>query len=146
MHEYQAILEFAPRFGRRIGRVQNSMLGHEPATTDAELRIAFASEHTLNELHARPDATRILPATARPPKPFAKQSASQNQSAFTFLQLTCQRSRLSSGAHADAHQSGKQCRRDREARALGNVIDAAGDFQPTARPDHAGEQFGQALA
>ena len=40
---------------------------------------------------------------------------------------------------------GEEVGRNGQPRALGDVVDAADDLQPQARPDHRGEQVGQAL-
>lgn len=53
---------------------------------------------------------------------------------------------LPGGAHADGDQAGQQVGGDGETRALGDVVDLAGNFQTTAGPaGQGGEQFSQGL-
>ncbi len=144
--EDEAVLQLAARLGRGIALVEDAVLRHEPAAADAALRVAFAGEHAFDELHARPNAARVLPAAAGAAEPFAEQRARQHQPALVLLQLARQRGRLAGRAHADADQRRQQRRRDRQTRAFGDVVDAAGDFQAAPRPDNARQQFGQALA
>ena len=122
------------------------MLGHEPATADAGFRVALAGEHAFDEFHARPYAARVLPAAAGTAEPFAQQRAGQDQPTLVLLQLTGQRRGLAGGTHADADQRGQERRRDRQTRALGNVVDAGRNFQTATRPDHARQQVGETLA
>ena len=144
--QHQAVLQLAAGLRRGVALVQDAVLRHQPAAADAELRVALAGEHAFDQLHAGPDAARVLPAAAGAAEPFAEQRARQHQPALVLLQLAGQRGRLAGGAHADADQRGQQVRGDRQARALGDVVHVADDLQPAARPDHARQQLGQALA
>ncbi len=60
--KHEAILKSLARLCGSLGRSQDTVLWHEAPAADADLGIAFRSEHPLDELHARPDAAGILPA------------------------------------------------------------------------------------
>ena len=57
-----------------------------------------------------------------------------------------QRGGLPGGPHAGGDQAAEEVGRDGQARALGDVVDAADDLQPQPGADHARQQVGQALA
>ena len=117
----------------------------KPAATDAVLRVALLHGHALDQLDARPGAARVLPAAAGAAEPFAENRAGRDQPALLFLERPGQRLRLTGGPHADGDEAGKQVRRDRQARALRNVVDVAHDLQTETGADQPGEQIGQML-
>jgi hypothetical protein len=57
-----------------------------------------------------------------------------HEPAFGLGERASERSRLAGGPHADGDQGGEQVGGDGEPRALGDVIDAADELQPQARP------------
>ena len=57
----------------------------QPAAADAELRIAVAGQHALDQLHPRPDAAGVLPPAARAADPFAQNRAGRDQPSFCPL-------------------------------------------------------------
>ena len=110
------------------------------------LGIAFAGDRAGDELHARPDAAGILPASARSAEPFTENRAGGDEAALVFLQLARERARSGRWAHADGDERGEQIRRNGEPRAFGDFVDVADDFQTQPGTDDAGQQVGKTLA
>jgi len=141
--EHQALLQAFPRLFRNVVLIQNPVRRHEAAAADAKLGIAFRRDYAANQFHARPYAAGILPAAARAAEPFAQQRAREHKAPFLLLQRARQRLGLAGRPHADRNQRGEQVGRDRQARAFGNIIDMADQFQSAPRPEDARQQVGQ---
>ena len=146
MDEDQAFLEGAAGFGRGILVIEDAVLGHEPAAADAEFGVVLRGEDTGNEFHAGPDASAILPATARTAEPFAQDRAGKDESTLAFLECTGEGGRLTGGAHADRDERSEEAGGDGEARAFGDIVDARDELEAASGAGDLGEQFGQALA
>ncbi len=146
MHKHQRFLQsLAGVIGDPVA--PEHLVGRQKtAARDSSFRVAFTRRDAGDEFDARPDAARVLPATARSAEPLAQQGSRQDDPALRFLQAALQRSRLPRGPHADADQATQQVGRDRQARSLGNVVHARHDLDSQARSDHAFEEVGQALA
>ena len=97
----------------------------------------------LDELDAGKDAARILPAAAGASQPFAQDRPSHDDLGFLGVERAGQVARLAGRAHQERDQRGQQVRRDRQARALGDVVDLADDLQPVPGPDDPRQQVGE---
>ena len=122
-------------------------MGQQAAAADAEFGIAFAGRHAVNQLDAGPDAAGILPAAAGAAEPLAENGARGHQAAVVLLEPAGERVDLAGGAHAHGDQAGQQVGGDGQARALGNVVHLADDFDAVAGPaGEPREQVGERLA
>ena len=143
--EDQAVLQLSRASRRRRRRGQNVVARQQAAPADAVFRIAWPSRDAFDELDARPDAAGILPAAAGAAEPLAQDGARGDEPALGFRQWAVERLGLPGGPHADGDQRGEQVGGDRQARALGDAVDAADELQPMPGPDDARQQIGQAL-
>ena len=76
------------------------MAGQQTPAADAVLGVVRAGKHARDQLDARPDAARILPAAAGAGQPFAQDGPRRHQPPFVLGQLAGERARLPGGAHA----------------------------------------------
>ena len=104
MHHHQAILQQLACGRRRFFGREDVVLRQQAATADAIFRIIGLRFHPLDHLHARPNAARILPTTARAAQPFAQNGTRRNDAPFCFGQLTGERGGLARGTHTDCDQ------------------------------------------
>ena len=81
-----------------------------------------------DELDAGPDATGVLPTSARAADPFAEDGAGENEAALVFLQGASERLGLAGGPHEDADEGGEQVGGDGEAGTFGDVVDGGDEF------------------
>ena len=109
------------------------MIGQQASAADAEFGVAFGSGHAVDELDAGPDAAGILPAAAGAAEPFAEDGARGDEAAVGFFEAAGEGGDLAGGAHADRDQAGQQIGGDGEARAFGNIVDLADDFDAAVR-------------
>ena len=150
VHQHQALLQFLARRLRNPVGGEDLVIGQQASAADAELRIALARLHAVDQLDAGPDAAGILPAAAAAAEPFAEDGARRHQAAVVFLERAGERVDLVGGAHAHRDQAGQQIGGDGEARALRNVVHLADDFDAVAglagEPrEQVGERLGGAL-
>ena len=146
MDEDQALLQQPPGLGRCVLRTEDAVGRHEPAAADAELRIALAGQDAGDELHSRPDASRVLPASAGASQPLAEERPGEDETPLLLEQRALDGAGLTRGAHAGRHQGSEERGGDGEARALGNPVHRAHELEPEAGPDHPRQQVGQALS
>ena len=101
----------------------------------------LAGRHAVDELDAREDAARVLPAAARAAEPLAEDRPGDDHPRLLGVERPGQVPRLAGRPHQEADQRGEQVRRDRQPRPLGDVVDLADDLQPEPRPDHPRQQL-----
>ena len=121
------------------------MIGEQAPARHAALDIAFLRQRPLDELHARPHAAGILPASARSAEPLAEDGAGGDHAAFGLFQRSGHLPGLAGGPHADADEAGQEVGAYRQARAFGDVVDFADQLEAAARPDHLGEHIAEFL-
>ena len=97
----------------------------------------------MNQLDSRPHPAGILPAAPRAPQPLAQNGARRHQPAVGFAQAAGEGADLVGGPHTQGNEAGEKVGGDRQARAAGNVIHLADDFDAVARPAN---QVGQDVA
>ena len=132
MDEDEAVLEALAGFGSDFVGGENAVIGEQAAAADAEFDVAFGGGNAFDELDAGPNATGVLPATAGATEPLAEDRAGCDEAAFWFRERAGERCGLTGGAHADGDERCEQIGGDSEARALGNVVDVADDFEAEA--------------
>jgi hypothetical protein len=150
VHQHQAVFELLARRGRNLRGIEDAVSRQQAAAADAEFGIALTGGHAVDQLDARPDAARILPAAARPADPFAQNGARGHQAPVGFLQAAGERVDLPGGAHAGRNQAGQQTGGNGQAAALGNVVDLGDDFDSQPRRarqplQHARQRLGGAF-
>ena len=100
-----------------------------------------------DELHAGPDAARVLPAAARPGEPLAQDGARGDEAAFVLLERSAVSDcGLSGGAHADGDEARQQAGGDGQPRSFGDAVDLADEFEADAPARRVAQQVLQALA
>ena len=134
VHQHQALLELLAGLLRHLGQAEDSVIGQQAAAADAEFGIALLRAHAVNQLDARPHAARILPAAARARQPLAQNRARGHQAPVVLFHAAGERVNLAGGAHAHGDQASQQAGGYGQARALGNVVHLADDFDAVARP------------
>src|SRR5690606_31018123 len=144
-YENEAVLKQLPRLGGHLVVAEQVVRWQQPAPAHAELRIALRRVDTLDQLHAGPYTTRILPAAARSAKPLSENGACGYHPAFFFLELTLQRTRLPRRAHTNRDERSQKVCRDGQPGPLRDAVYAAHELDPSPRPDDPGEQVGQGL-
>ena len=85
MHQHQALLQSLARLRADFGLAEDAVIRQQSAAADPELRIALGREHALNQLDPRPNAARVLPASARSAQPLAENRARRNHAPLRFL-------------------------------------------------------------
>ena len=88
MDENEAVLEFLASLRTYQVVANQRMPGKESSAAYAEFRVVLAGDASLDELDARPDASRILPSPAAATEPFAKDCTRCDQSPFSFVKRT----------------------------------------------------------
>src|SRR5271157_5102091 len=137
MHKYETALELIARFLRDFFRAKDEMVRKQAAATNAELRIAFPCQDTVDEFDSGPYAAGILPATARAAQPFAQDSACCHEAAVLLFQAPGEGVNLVGGTHAHGNERGEKTGGDGQARSSRDVIHFAYDLD--AAPRSAGE-------
>ena len=137
-------------FRRHFLRAENLVVGQQAAAADAEFRIALLGRDAVDQLDSGPHAAGILPAAARAAQPLAQNGARRHQAAVLFVKAAGERADLVGGAHAHGDEAGQQSGGDRQARALGNIVHLADDFDAVAGPpgqvgQHVGERLRRAF-
>ena len=143
--EHEAPLQRGARRGGRVELVEDAVRREQAAAGHAELRVALARQLSLDELHARPQSARVLPASARAAEPLAEDRARGDEAPFALGELAFDGARLSRRAHAERDERGEQVRRDREPRALGDPAHPARQREPAAGAAEPREQPLEAL-
>ena len=82
-----------------------------------------------------------MPAAAGTADPLAQDRPSDDDARFFPEQLTREVASLTGCPHQETDQRREQVRRNRQARALGDVVDLADDLQAMSRPDDSSEDF-----
>ena len=130
--QHQALLKLRTRFRPYLLRAKNLMIGQQSSAADAEFRITLLGRNAVNELDARPHPAGVLPAAARASQPFAQNGARGHQSAIALGQAASERADLIGGTHTQRNEAGEQVGGNCEARAAGNVVHLADDFDAVA--------------
>jgi hypothetical protein len=146
VHKDEALLETCAGVRRAFVGVEDAVMGHEAAAADLEFGVGLGGGDTGDEFHAGPEAAAVLPTAAGAPQPFAEQGTGKHDTAFVVVKRAGERLGLTGGAHAGSDQGREEVRGDGEARAFGDVVDAADDFEAAAGAADAGEQTRQLLA
>ncbi len=105
------------------------MIRQQPAATDAPFGIALTGGHAVNDLGAREDPARVLPAASRASQPLSQDRAGDHHAGRLGIEGAGQTAGLAGGAHQERDERGEQVRRDRQPRALRNVVDLADHLQ-----------------
>ena len=90
MHQHQAVLQTLARLGRNLIDAIDAMARQQAPATDAVLGVVGTGQHARDQLDARPDAARILPAAARAGQPLAQDRPRGHQTPFVLRQLAGQ--------------------------------------------------------
>jgi len=146
MHQDKALAKLLPRAGADFGVAVDVVVGQESAAADAELGVAGPGRTPLDHLDPRPDPARVLPAPTRTAQPLPKNRPRRHQAPLRFAGRADQGLDLARGPHQARDDPRQQRGRDRQARALGDVVHLAHEFQAQPRFDEPGEHVGQALA
>ena len=131
--QHQALLKLLARFRRHLLGAENLVVGQQPAAADAEFRVALPGRDPVNQLDSRPHPAGILPAASRAPQPFTQNGARGHQAAVVFAKAAGERADLVGGAHAQGNEAGQKVGGYRQARAAGNIVHLADDFDAVAR-------------
>ena len=144
--EHQALLKLLARFRPHLLGAENLMIRQQASAADAEFRIALLGRNPVNKLNARPYPSGILPAAARASQPFAQNGARGHQAAVAFGQAAGERSDLIGRAHAHGNEAGEKAGGHCKARAAGNIVHLADDFDAVARlAGEMGQDVGERL-
>ena len=132
--EHEALLQAARASSRETSSaVEDAVARQQAAAADAELRIAFAGRHAVDELDAGPDAAGILPAAARAAEPLAENRARGHEAAVVVLERRRSARRIWPVARMQtAIRQAEQIGGDRQARALRNIVHLADDLDAVA--------------
>ncbi len=144
--QHQALLEQLAGGWGHVVCAEDRVIGEQAAPGDAHFGVVCAGLHAQDQLHAGPDAARVLPAAAGAAQPFAQDRTGRDDPPFRFGKLAGERLGLAGGAHADGDEGGQQVGGDRQPRAFGDAVDLAYQLDAIARRDHARQQIGQRLA
>ena len=120
--------------------VEQLVGGQQPAPADAPLGVVLARRDAVDQLDAREDPARVLPAAAGAAQPLAEDRPGDDHPRLLRVERPGQVPGLAGRPHQERDQRGQQVRRDRQPRPLGDVVDLADDLQPVAGPDHPGQQ------
>ena len=122
------------------------MIRQQAAAAGAEFPIAFLRRNPVNQLNSRPYPAGILPTASRSPQPFAQNGARRHQTAVILTEAAGERADLLGGAHAQGNEAGQKCCGHGQARAAGNIINLADDFDTVAgKPRQMSQYFAERL-
>ena len=100
MYKYETALELIACFLRDCFLAKDEMVRKQAAATNAELRIAYLCQDTVDEFDSGPYAAGILPAASRAAQPFAQDSACCHEAAVLLFQAPGEGVNLVGGTHA----------------------------------------------
>ena len=120
---------------------EDLVAGQEPTSADPGLGVPLDAGDPSDDLHAREDAARILPAAARAPEPLAEDRPGHDHRRLLGVEHPRQVLGLAGRPHQARDHRGQQVGRDRQPRPLGDVVDLADNLQPMTRPDDRREQL-----
>ena len=144
MHQHQALLQPGAGFARDFGIGEDFVIGEQAPAADSEFGIAFGGARAVDQLDAGPDAARILPAAAASAQPFTQNGTRGNQTPVVLFHASGERTDLPGGAHRNSDDRGQQAGGDGQARAPGDAIHLADEFNAVAGfSGEAGQQTGQ---
>ena len=141
VHQHERLLQSGARRGRHAVETQQRVPGQQAAAAEAVLDVARPGGHAFDELDARPEAARVLPAAAGAAEPLAEDRPGRDHPALSLLRWTAERFDLPGRPHARADQRTEQVGGDGQPRALGNAVDAADQFKAATRAENDAEQI-----
>ena len=141
--QHQAVLEAPPGLRADGHAVKQRVARQQPAAADAVLGIARFGRGAADQLHARPQSSRVLPAASGPAEPFAEDGPRRHLPSVRIVERSREPAGLTGGPHAGRDQPREQAGRHRQPRSLGDVVDLAHDLQAASRPHHLHQQVGE---